>query len=195
MARTKEFQEEEVLEKAIQLFWCKGYHATSVQDIVDCLGISRSSLYDTFGDKRQLFLQALQSYRRMVEENMIQQVEASTHPLVTIEALFTAIVASSLDDSTSKGCFMVNCAVELAPNDEEVAQIVKVNTQDIENAFFVCIQKGQMTGEITTRYEARALARFLVNTISGIRIAGKSDHSHQLYDDIVQITLAVLHTA
>ena len=192
MARNKEFEEAEVLDKAVNLFWCKGYNGTSVQEVVDCLGISRSSLYDTFGDKRQLYLAALDQYRRRMAGAMLQTVQQATEVVPTLSRLFEMAVHESLADRLGKGCFMVNSTVELAPHDPEVARIVKANMEDIEEAFYQLIRKGQGLGEVTSKHDARALARFLFNTMSGLRVAAKAGAGPGVYDDVVNLALSVL---
>ncbi|MBD0259247.1 MAG: TetR/AcrR family transcriptional regulator [Cytophagales bacterium] len=192
MARNKEFEEAEVLEKAVNLFWCKGYNGTSMQDVVDCLGISRSSLYDTFGDKRQLYLAALNQYRSQMAGALLQTVQQATSVVPTLSRLFEMAVHESLADRLGKGCFMVNSTVELAPHDPEVARIVKANMEDIEEAFYQLIRKGQEQGEVTPKHDARALARFLFNTMSGLRVAAKAGAGRGVYDDVVNLSLSVL---
>ncbi len=192
MARNKEFEEAEVLDKAVNLFWCKGYNGTSMQEVVDCLGISRSSLYDTFGDKRQLYLAALGRYRSQMAGALLQTVQNATLVMPTLSQLFEIAVHESLADRLTKGCFMVNSSVELAPHDPEVARIVKANLEDIEEAFYQLIRKGQQQGEVTSKHDARALARFLFNAMSGLRVAAKAGAGRGVYEDVVALSLSIL---
>lgn len=192
MARTKEFNEMEVLDKAIDLFWFKGYNGASMQDVVDSLGLSRSSIYDTFGDKHQLYIAALEQYRKQAAGGLINMVTQSTNPLQTIQQLFEMLSNDSVNAVCNKGCFMTNSTIELAPHDPQIHKIVKDNMQDIEEAFYNLVKKGQDLGEITNKQDARALARFLFNTISGIRVAAKSGAGKAVYQDIIEVTLSVL---
>src|ERR1700733_12101908 len=112
MARTKDFDETEVLNKAIDLFWHKGYNGTSMQDLVDGLGISRSSLYDTYGDKHALFIKALESYQATASGKLCGIINDQTPAKETIKQLLEYITSELLDDKTQKGCFMVNAEVE-----------------------------------------------------------------------------------
>lgn len=192
MARTKEFNEIEILDKAIDLFWFKGYNGASMQDVVDSLGLSRSSIYDTFGDKHQLYISALEQYRKQAAGGLIDMVKQSISPLQTIQQLFEMLSNDSLNTVCNKGCFMTNSTIELAPHDPEIHKIVKDNMQDIEEAFYNLVKKGQDLGEITNQNDARALARFLFNTISGIRVAAKSGADKAVYQDIIHVTLSVL---
>lgn len=192
MPRTKEFDEAAVLDKAVKLFWCKGYNATSAQDLVDNLGISRSSLYDTFGDKRNIFIQALQYYRTTMASKMIQFIDTSDDVEKSIKDIFSMAITHALEDKLSRGCFMVNSTIELAPHDKEIAQIVNQNMQDIEDALCRAVKKGQKKGVFSTKQKPRALARFLFNTITGIRVASKSGADKKVYEDIVKVALSVL---
>jgi TetR/AcrR family transcriptional regulator, transcriptional repressor for nem operon len=192
MARTKVFDEEIVLNKAVNLFWEKGYNGTSAQDLVDELEISRSSLYDTYGDKYQLFKNSLLQYRKKFAGSMIEMIDKSVDFEKTIKDVFQYVVTESLQEKFSKGCFMVNSAVELAPHNSEIAQIVNANMQDVEDALFRIIKKGQDAGQFSKNNTARSLARFVFNAISGLRVASKSGADKKVFDDIVKVTLSAL---
>lgn len=192
MARTKVFDEELVLNKAVNLFWRNGYNGTSAQDLVDELGISRSSLYDTYGDKYQLFKNALLQYRKALSGAMIEMIDKSTDFEQTVKDLFQYVVSDSLQEQFSKGCFMVNSTIELAPHNAEIAEIVNDNMQDIEDALVRLVKKGQDAGYFAKRHSARSLARFIFNTISGLRVAAKSGAEKKVLDDIVKVTLSAL---
>lgn len=192
MSRTKVFNETDVLEKAVQVFWCKGYNGTSAQDLVDELGISRSSLYDTFGDKRSLFIKALQHYRSVAAKGLIEMIETSNNIDKAIEQIFRIAVKEAIEDKLSKGCFIVNTTVELAAHDNDIATIINQNMNDIENALYLAIKKGQEEGVFSKKQSALSLARFIFNSISGLRVASKSGAQKKVFDDIVKVTLSVL---
>ncbi|MDR3695687.1 TetR/AcrR family transcriptional regulator [Mucilaginibacter sp.] len=192
MARTKDFDENEVLGKAIDIFWHKGYNGTSMQDLVDGLGISRSSLYDTYGDKHTLFMKALESYQNEGSGKVGAIINSGASSKEIIKNLLEYIIDGLLGDQKHKGCFMVNAEVEVAPHDKEVSQIVCANDQQVEDAFYHVIKKGQDKGEITNRQDARALARFTFNTVKGIRVTAKSTTDKTVFDDIVRLALAIL---
>jgi TetR/AcrR family transcriptional repressor of nem operon len=192
MARTKVFDEETVLNKAVNLFWEKGYNGTSAQDLVDELGISRSSLYDTYGDKYQLFKNSLLQYRKQFAGAMIEMIDTSDDFGKTLKDIFQYVVNESLQQKYSKGCFMVNSSVELAPHNLEIAEIVNANMQDIEDALFRLIKKGQEVGQFSNSHTPRSLARFVFNAISGLRVASKSGAEKKVFDDIVKVTLSAL---
>ncbi len=192
MARTKVFNEEEVLDKAMNLFWKKGYNATSAQDLVDTLGISRSSLYDTYGDKHSLFVRTLKQYRKDHIDPVIEGMGAVEDIEAYIRNIFELIKLEALDENSTMGCFMVNSAVELAPVDTEVASIANSIMHDTEAALYNAIQKGQDSGVFTTKYSARSLARYVLNSLNGLRVSVKFDADKQMFDDIVNVCLSAL---
>lgn len=187
MARTKEFNEEKVLDKAIEIFWHKGYNGTSAQDLVTHLGLSRSSLYDTFGDKQKLFSMALKRYQKQGQDYVKNLLEESEDVKATLTVIFKQAVLESLEDRITKGCFMVNSSVELAMQDEEIARIVNDNRQTMEDVFLKAVTKGQEAGQISTKQNARTLARFIFNNYTGIRVLARSgEKDKQVYDDILK---------
>lgn len=193
MARNKDFDEDEVLNKAICLFWHKGYNATSMQELVDHLGISRSSLYDTYGDKHNLYLKALEYYQSSNSQKMCDIVTNAASSKEAIKQLLEFITDNLLNDKQRKGCFIVNAGVEVAPHDAEVMKIIQKNEQLVEDVFLKAIEKGQKSGEITNSQDSRSLARFISNTIKGIQVSVKSTKSKEVFSDVIETTLSVFN--
>ena len=191
-ARTKDFDENEVLGKAIRLFWHKGYNGTSMQDLVDGLGISRSSLYDTYGDKHTLYIKALESYQNSSGSEMCTIISNTASAKEAIKQLLEFVTRNLLSDEQHKGCFMVNAGVEVAPHDDEVNTLLCKNEQQLENTFYKAIKRGQESGEISTKQDAMALTRFISNTVKGIQVSAKSTTDRTFFDDIIQTTMSVL---
>ncbi|TYP97089.1 TetR family transcriptional regulator [Sphingobacterium allocomposti] len=192
MARTKVFDEHLILEKAMELFWQKGYNATSAQDLVDNLGISRSSMYDTYGDKHSLFLKALELYRRERIDPVIKGLTTADDIEAYVRSIFKTVKAEAVEPAEPTGCFMVNSAVELATVDSDVRTIANAIMRDTEEALYNAIQKGQDEGIFTTAFPARALGRFVLNSLNGFRVTMKFDASERMFDDIVDVCLSVL---
>lgn len=193
MSRSKEFDTEEVLEKAISLFWEKGYSACSMQDVVEGLGLSRSSIYETFGDKRQLFLAALKKYQQEGLESMRQKLGTATDIRQVFKDIFYSVLPPALDEPSQKGCFMVNAGIELAPHDPEIAVIVRANNLEVEVIMTEAIQKGQDTGQISQGLEALSIARFIFATLSGLRVSAASGTAdREKLEDIIKVALSVL---
>lgn len=193
MARTKEFNEDQVLDKAIEIFWHKGYNGTSAQDLVTHLGLSRSSLYDTFGDKQKLFVASLKKYQKQSQDQIVHLFDISENIKQTLHDIFKQAIDESLENRITKGCFMVNSSVELAMHDPEIAKIVQNNTKTMEDIFTNAVQKGQHLGQISKKTEAKVLARFIFNNYSGIRVLARTgENDKQVYDDIVNAMLSIL---
>jgi len=192
MARTKDFDEAEVLKKAVNLFWLKGYNATSMQDLVDGLGISRSSLYDTYGDKHTLFIKALESYQNANSGQMCGVINSNKPVKEIIRELLKMIAGELLSDAAQKGCFMVNAEVEVGPHDAEVNQLICAADQQVQNALAMVIKKGQENGEIKNTKDSLALSRFIYSTVKGLQVMAKSTNEKAVFEDIIQTALSVL---
>jgi len=192
MARTKDFDESEVLGKAVKLFWLKGYNATSMQDLVDALGISRSSLYDTYVDKHTLYLKALDFYQTLAQQQISNITSKTESAKLAIKQLLEFVTDNLLSDKQHKGCFLLNAEVEVASQDTEVLNIICKNDRQIEDAFLQVIERGQKSGEIPKSMDAKGLTRFFVNTMKGIRVSSKSTNDRAFFNDIVQTSLMVL---
>lgn len=192
MARSKDFDEAEVLSKAVCIFWHKGYNGTSMQDLVDGLGISRSSLYDTFGDKHALYIKALDSYQKAGGSQMCDIINNTASAKEAIQKLLELTMSALLNDEQRKGCFMVNAEIELASLDAEVKTVICRNEQQFENAVLSAIKKGQDSGEIHNRQDALALARFIMNAVRGMQVSAKATADKAFFDDIIKTTLSVL---
>lgn len=193
MARTKDFDEKDVLAKAVCLFWHKGYNATSMQDLVDNLGISRSSLYDTYGDKHTLYLRALDAYQQAGVQKIEKLIADAPNAKEAITRLIRLFTNEILSDEQQKGCFIVNAEIETAPHDVQVNELITKNEQVMEDAFYKVVAQGQQNGDITSKTDARALARFLMNTVKGIRVSVRSVKDQAFFDDIINTSLQVLN--
>src|SRR5210317_1302244 len=143
MPRVKLFDENEVLTKAMNLFWKQGYAATSVQDLVSHLGINRSSLYDTFGDKEQLFRKSFELYRKTNIEGLKQFLGGHNDIREGFTKLFDNAIQEAITDNDRKGCFVVNTTTELVPNDESIAEVLQSNKREFVNIFLEYLKKGE----------------------------------------------------
>src|ERR1700722_16434563 len=130
MARNREFDTEAVLDKAIDLFWSKGFNGVSTQELIDCFGISKSSMYGAFGDKMTLFIAALKRY----SFNATSVIEYRLEQTEDIKKEICSIIHDMCKHPTTmlKGCFVVNTAIELAPHNKEIADIVRAHQQRLK---------------------------------------------------------------
>jgi TetR/AcrR family transcriptional repressor of nem operon len=165
MARNKAFAPEEKLEKAKDLFWEKGYSATSMQDLVDTMGLNRGSIYDTYGDKHSLFLQCLRSYTDTTFEDYQRTVEEAKSPIKAVEKIIKRAAARTIAEG--KTCMGVKSAFELASVDEEVHAILKENTTNMVAVLKELLKKAQKAGEIGSKRDTGMLANFIVSNFTG----------------------------
>lgn len=193
MARNKDFDEQEVLQKAVCLFWDKGYNGTSMQELVDGLGISRSSLYDTFGDKHQLYIKALEAYGAGSGSQMCSMISEAPSAKEAIKSLLNMVVGNLLGDEQRKGCFIVNAGVELGAHDDEVSKLICQNERQLEAAFLKAISQGQQSGELDKAKDPQALARFLSNTVKGLQVSVKSTTERSFFEDVINTALLILN--
>jgi len=192
MARAKEFQIDEVLDKAVNLFWNKGYNGISAEELVQGLGLSRSSLYDTFGDKHSLFTQALKRYREKITGDVIAHLDHAENIPEAIKEIFIWSQNSALQATGPKGCFMVNSRIELAPHDSGISDVVQENWQALEDAYQRAIKRGQEKGQIAKSHNPRALARFVLTNSWGLSAYGRGTADKKVFDDIIKIILSTL---
>ena len=185
MGRPKEFDEHEALMKAMRLFWVHGYKATSIQDLVDGMGIGRGSLYGTFGGKRSLFMRALRHYDREREEYLAQLAEEK-EPREAVLATFEGVVDSVLSNGGRDGCFLVNTALELAAHDTEIASVVASAFAGSEDFFRMMIERGQAARAIPNNVDAPMTARALLTLLLGLFVLSRSRPETVLLRSVVQ---------
>ena len=135
----KQFDESEALERAMQLFWARGFEATSMRELVEGMGINRASIYATYGDKRELFLAALKRYDAVYREAWLTGIAARHEPRSAIVEVFRAVAAMAAGGNHD-GCFLVNTALELVPHDEEVRQLVNGALRSAERYFAAMLE-------------------------------------------------------
>lgn len=192
MARAREFDEDQALERAMHLFWQRGYQAASLPELLSATGLSRSSLYETFGTKRNLLLVALNRY---VQSGMcglaapIFQPDASRPE---IEQFLGNMVSHALDNEDPIGCFVNNCASELAPQDSEVRDALRSAQEGLQRVLAEVVERGQARGQITTREAPVAIARFLIGTVSGINATAKTKPGRAVLEDMRRVSLSAL---
>ena len=192
MARQKEFDQDQALDKAMTLFWQKGYEATSIQDLVDHLGIGPRSLYDTFKSKHDLFVAAFDRYREITDASPTLVDARSTSPKAIIQDLFEMVIDEAVNDQNRCGCFFVNVAVELAPHDDVIAFRVRDAMQHLEDTLHKLLDQAHKSGELSTTHDLQALAQFLANAIFGMRVQAKINPDRQVLTHVMNLTLSVL---
>ena len=192
MARPREFDRDQVVDRAVEVFWRNGFEATSIRDLVEATGLNRGSLYNTFGDKAGLFDAALERYMAGAPPQHIVAAADTGPPRQVIGEFFARLVELGASDTERRGCLMTNTAAELAARDEGVRARLAASMQGLEEALFRLIRRGQETGEIAPWRDPRALARFLVASAQGLLIIGKVNRNRAALEHIAEIALSNL---
>jgi TetR/AcrR family transcriptional repressor of nem operon len=192
MARPREFDPENVLDRVMQVFWAKGYEATSLDDLCDATGLSRSSLYGAFGDKRQLLLQSLDYY---IDRGTSRIAAALSRPIPVREALaglLGELVDTIVAGPGRRGCFIGNCAAEVARHDRQAMTRVQRALLRNETLFREALETAQGRGELSASADPQALARFLTSALQGLRLVGKANPDRAVLTDIASVILRCL---
>ncbi len=178
MPRRKEYDPDVVVERAMNVFWEKGYEATSVQDLVDATGINRFSMYQAFGDKRGLFLRALEHYFRQVLPQILHLSEDSTGGLTTIRRYFEALETTITSPLGHRGCFGQNTGIELAHRDEVALEPLNTMYAELNHNFERALRTAADRRDIEENTPVPEVARFLVTVAQGMILMAKTGRDH-----------------
>ena len=192
MARPREFNEDEAVARALDVFWEKGFEAASLGDLTSAMGISKSSFYETFGSKHDLLISTMQRYKDTTLAMVVRILESDLPAREAITQVFDYAVRTVFDDDDRRGCFLGNCIVEAGDKDAAVAKEVTEGFADFTDAFAKAVKRGQVVGDISDRHEPMALARFLANNINGMRIVAKAGADRRHMEDIVRVVMSAL---
>lgn len=191
MGRPREFDREEVLAKAGEVFREKGYDATSIGDLVDRMGIGRASLYATFGSKQQLFADALTLYRTNLEECLLAPLRVEGSPREILERFFRGVIDDRCGGE-KQSCLVLKSAVITAEGDETAAREVAEHMDALESHFRALIRRGRKAGEFGPGRGPAAMARFLTCSLQGLSVMACAGRDRRALLDIVRTTLATL---
>lgn len=192
MARPREFDEQVVLDAALERFWAQGFDATSMRDLIDCTGLTGASLYNAFGDKRALYRKSLDHYVQRSISDRLARCQGLA-PRQAIEAFFAEVLRRSLEDPQHKGCMLVNAALDVPPEDAEIRQAVAEVLCAIESFLRDTIALGQADGSISRAQSAADMARHLLGVLTGMRVLARVRPEKDLLEGIVA-SLRVLLT-
>jgi len=188
----KQFNRDEALDKAMQAFWSRGYSATSMQDLVEAMGVNRGSLYATFGDKHDLFLSALRMFDERVRAKLLATLTAEYPPREAIGQLFLVFQKEATQPGGNRGCLLTNTALELAAHDPDAARIVAEAQRQIEAFFRSRIEAGRASGDIAEGRSSLDMARGLLASLIGLMVLIRSRPEPVLLESVVQEALSRL---
>ena len=192
MGRPREFERDVVLDRAMRVFWARGYEATSIEHLVARMGIQRGSLYATFGDKRALFFAAIERYDRVETSKLLATLEEPPSGKAAIQRFFRLKVELATAPGRPRGCLVTNSAAELASRDRGTGTRVGAVLTRLDAAFQRAVVRAQKAGEIDPRRNPRALARFLTSSAQGLSVMAKAFPDRAALDDIVEVILEVV---
>src|SRR6202040_2401786 len=193
MAGVKQFDRDEVLDRAMAAFWTRGYEATSIDDLVRATGIGRGSLYGTFGDKRQLFLAALDQYWNTVGMEMFAEL-SDPDARHAIERMFDALVRRASNPKFPRGCLFTNTSLECPTAGEEITRKIAENMGQQETAIYQVLRRAQADGTLGQTQDARALARFFLGIAWGINAVNESGADPGVFRDMVRVAMTAWKT-
>ena len=191
MARTKEFDPEQALAAAMNVFWRLGYENTSLDILMQEMGIARQSLYDTFGDKRALYLKALAYYRDETHASL-RSLFNSVRP---VKAAFRKLLLDLSAESRAqhaRGCLLLSANMERDSGDAIIAKLLLQNQRTVESIFTDALRKAQKAGELSRNQDPASLARFFVATIQGMRAMARIKSDRKALESVASVALAAL---
>lgn len=192
MARPREFDINSALDAALDVFWARGYEAASMQELMTAMGISKSSLYDTFGNKRELYLQAIDRYANDRAQDHEKAFLSAPSARAAIEGSIWQIVENSAKPEAMQGCFAMNCAVEMGQDDPQAADRIQATFRRYQRNYEIMISRAQQAGEIPEDKDPCVLARFLTSSSYGLQVMARGDPDPAVLGDVARTILAAL---
>ncbi|MFF8279195.1 TetR/AcrR family transcriptional regulator [Streptomyces lateritius] len=193
MARSKEFDPDAALQAALELFWRRGYEATTMSDLVEHLGIGRASIYATFGNKHALYMKAMDRYSGANHPVLTAELSEPDSALAAVRSVVRRFAAEAASDEVRlAGCFITNTAAELGPHDAAVARRVELSWEQVETLLHSALVRARAQGELPADRDPRALARMLLVLLQGIRLVGKASSDPARVRDAAEQALTLL---
>jgi len=192
MARPQEFDNDSVLDSAVEVFWKKGFDDASIQDLVEATGLNRGSLYNAFGDKAHLFATVMERYRAASPTRMLTNAPDNVSSRQQITDFIYILVDRAQDDTDHKGCLLTNTAAGLYGCNDAMGTWIRGTLTELEDVLTNVIERGQARGEISSLQNARELARFFVGIAQGINVMARANPDPDMLGDIATQALRVL---
>lgn len=190
MARHREFDFDEALTAALGVFWRKGYSAASTQELCEATGLGRGSLYNTFTDKRHLYLSALERYYELGTARPLAILAGDGTIHERVRALMVAVIDADLDDPVRKGCFAINAAIDQAGTDPDVRALAQRHFERIEAALREAFERARAAGEVPADRDPAVTARTVLSAYYGLRVLARATDDRQMLLDVVRGTLS-----
>jgi len=191
----KQFDPEIALDKAMRLFWAKGYAATSLSDLLETMEIGRKSLYDTFGNKRALYIKTLDRYSRTIVSGIYRALNNPDRPALENVRAVMRDMAERNSKPLSPGCLLGVSMAQFRTDDAEMAGVLREHMKRVERAFYKAFVKAQAEGALKPTTNVRNLARLFMSTHQGLTLIGRVTETQEVPRGIVDGALAVLEAA
>ncbi len=188
MPRTKEYNREQVLQKAMNVFWEKGYEGTSIQDLVDATGLNRFGIYEAFKNKECLFLEVLNKYEEERTAKILAPLTEGPGGLSSIKAFFAQLIEGAMHQSVP-GCLMINTAIDLPSRNKSAKTKVKKIINRIEDAIYKSLSKARRCGEIKRKSNIKALTQYLLDVFLGMNVMMRVETDRKRLETIVRVAL------
>lgn len=191
--RPRQFDEDTALAAAMEVFWEKGYEGVGVRELLDAMGLCRQSLYDTFGDKRQLFLRAIERYGVQMDGWIGERLQKPGSPLANLQD-FLEMKAKGSSDAECRGCLAMNTMVEWGGRDPEVAAVLKAHLKRVERLLTTTVRQAQVAGEIDPTTDAATLGQFLLFICLGYSAIERLSVPRKMTQSVLETVLGVIPT-
>jgi TetR/AcrR family transcriptional repressor of nem operon len=191
----KQFDPEIALDKAMQLFWAKGYAATGLNELLETMEIGRKSLYDTFGNKRALYIKALDRYSQTIVGEIYRGLNNPDRPALENVRAVMRDLAAMHSTPMSPGCLLGVSMGQFRTDDAEMAAVLRKHIQRVERAYYKAFAKAQAEGDLDPTTNVRNLARLFMSAHQGLALIGRVTETQEVPRGIVDGALAVLETA
>lgn len=196
MARPQQFDRDEVLDHALLVFWKKGFESASIQDLVDATGLNRGSLYNSFGDKAELFALVMDRYRANSPAKPLvvaaNDLESVTDARALIAKFFSDLVERAQKDGDHKGCLLTNTSAGFYGCTDAMTDWVRETLKGLEEALTTLVKHGQISGEITSDAKPNAIARSLVASAQGLNVLARTGAKPQMLKDVATMAVHLL---
>lgn len=190
--RPLEFDPDAALDAAMQQFWRKGYEHTSMEDLLKTMNISKSSLYQAFGNKRALFERSIARYGDQLAGQLLRNLEQAPSGKAFIRGFLESVLAEARGECEARGCLVLNTASEFSQRDPEIAEAVGQELRRFRDVLFEAVKRAKREKEIPADRDAMMLANFLVNSMSGLKTLSKAGTSEETIKGIIGLTLKTL---
>ncbi|MGE0860285.1 MAG: TetR/AcrR family transcriptional regulator [Gammaproteobacteria bacterium] len=190
--RPQQYQSENVFQAVMQTFWEHGYDGTSLRDLLDATGLSKSSFYEIFAHKQDALERSLARYCDLVVAELSCGLAAAPSASAFIEGVLAGAAGEGRDNANPRGCMLVNVATEFSARDAQIRARVAVSVERVTRVLVTAIRRGQREGDIGADHDANALGRYVLASLCGLRTLVKAGASQRALRDVIRVVMSTL---